>query len=101
MMVTQILATCTGQSERPQPTHPIVSAVRRNALRVFANAFPIRSPEEPRQETGKRVDEQLGKLVVCAGLGARFVTPGGLRLPRSSMPKHNSSPSVRQDNLYA
>mmetsp|Transcript_153790 Transcript_153790/g.269006 ORF Transcript_153790/g.269006 Transcript_153790/m.269006 type:complete len:1158 (-) Transcript_153790:582-4055(-) len=36
--------------------------LRRNALRVYANAFPIRNPMETRQETGKRVEEQLVKL---------------------------------------
>eukprot|EP00667_Euglena_gracilis_P001965 EG_transcript_1965 len=38
-------------------------ALRRNALRLFAHAFPIRDPDAPRQETGKRVEVQFAKLV--------------------------------------
>eukprot|EP00668_Euglena_longa_P042682 GGOE01056500.1.p1 GENE.GGOE01056500.1~~GGOE01056500.1.p1 ORF type:complete len:1026 (-),score=355.63 GGOE01056500.1:25-2940(-) len=37
--------------------------LRHNALRLFTHAFPIRNPDAPRQETGRRVGDQFAKLV--------------------------------------
>ena len=36
---------------------------RRNALRIFSRAFPIRDPEHTRPEASKRVEEQFSKLL--------------------------------------